>query len=249
MQEMLRFAQHDRIQIDFLVFIYYRIPIAMNLSTLPALHIVGDSISIHYDPYLQTMLADVMTYSRKTALDGSTDDTGAANGGDSSMVLDYLRALQPDRPFDVLLINCGLHDIKRDMTTHALQVPLERYEANLREILAQAQRLAARTIWVCTTPVIDERHNRLNTTFQRFEADVEAYNAAADRIMQQHDIMTIDLFTFTRHLGPDVYVDHVHFTDEVRAQQAAFIAECLFVATTAAGVEASAGTAASERAG
>jgi hypothetical protein len=191
---------------------------------LPTLHIVGDSISIHYGPYLQAMLNDVMTYSRKTAPDGSIDDSSAANGGDSAMVLNYLRALQPDRPFDILLINCGLHDIKRDVTTHTMQLPLDQYEDNLHEILAQAQRLAARTIWVRTTPVIEERHNRLNTTFQRFEIDVEAYNAAADRIMQGHGITTIDLFTFTRNLGPNVYADHVHFTAEVRAQQAAFIA-------------------------
>ncbi len=191
---------------------------------LPTLHVVGDSISIHYGSYLQARLTDVITYSRKTAPDGSMDDTSAANGGDSSLVLSYLQTRQPDRPFDILLINCGLHDIKRAVTTHAVQVPLDQYEANLREILAQAQRLAARPIWVRTTPVIDERHNRLNTTFQRFEADVEAYNAAADRVMLEYRIATIDLFTFTRNLGSDVYVDHVHFTTEVRAQQAAFIA-------------------------
>ncbi len=192
--------------------------------TLPHLHVIGDSISIHYGPYLQAMLNGVMTYSRKTAPDGSTDDTGVANGGDSSMVLGYLRALQPDRPFDILLINCGLHDIKRDVTTRAMQVPLDQYEDNLREILVQAQRLAARTIWVRTTPVIAERHNRLNTSFQRFESDVDAYNAAADHIVQEHSLTVIDLFTFTRNLGPDVYVDHVHFMAEVRAKQAAFIA-------------------------
>jgi lysophospholipase L1-like esterase len=200
----------------------------MNLSTLPALHIVGDSISIHYGLYLQAMLTGVMSYSRKTALDGNMDDSGATNAGDSSLVLDYVRTLQPERSFDLLLINCGLHDIKRDVTTHMLQVPLDRYEANLREILLQTQRLAARMIWVRTTPVIDEWHNRLNTTFQRFEADIETYNAAADRIMREHGITTIDLFTFTCNLGPAVYIDHVHFTDEVRAQQAAFIAGHLY---------------------
>jgi lysophospholipase L1-like esterase len=196
--------------------------------TLSHLYVIGDSISIHYGPYLQMMLTGIMTYSRKTAPNGSLNDTGTANGGDSSMVLDYVRTLQPDRPLDILLINCGLHDIKREVTTHALQVPLDRYEANLRDILAQAQRLAIRTIWVRTTPVIDERHNRLNTTFQRFESDVAAYNAAADRVMQERGIALIDLFTFTRNLGPDVYADHVHFTAEVRAQQAAFIAGHLF---------------------
>jgi hypothetical protein len=158
----------------------------------PTLHIGGDSISIHYGQYLQAMLVGVMSYSRKTAPDGNLDDTSAANGGDSSMVLDYLRALQLDHPFDILLINCGLHDIKRTLTTHELQVPLDRYEANLHEILTQARQLAMRTIWIRTTPVIDERHNRLNTTFHRFEADVEAYNAAADRIVQEYGITTID---------------------------------------------------------
>jgi lysophospholipase L1-like esterase len=195
---------------------------------LPILHIVGDSISIHYGPYLKMMLAGVMTYSRKTAPDGSLEDSGAANGGDSSMVPGYLQTLQPNRPFDILLINCGLHDIKRDVATHAHQVPIDQYAANLREILTQAQRLAARTIWVRTTPVINERHNRLNTTFQRCEADVEAYNAVADRIMLEHGVTLIDLFTFTRNLGSEVYVDHVHFTAEVRAQQAAFIAGHLY---------------------
>jgi len=196
--------------------------------TLPALHVVGDSISIHYGPYLQTMLTGVMTYSRKTAPDGSLDEAGAANGGDSSLVLAYLRAVQPDRPFDILLVNCGLHDIKRDLVTNAPQISTEQYAANLRAILAESRRLAKRVTWVRTTPVIDERHNRLTTLFRRFEADVEAYNAIADAMMREPDIAIIDLFTFTRNLGADVYVDHVHFTDEVRAQQAAFIAGHLF---------------------
>jgi lysophospholipase L1-like esterase len=195
---------------------------------LPTIHIVGDSISIHYGPYLQTMLAGVMGYSRKTAPDGSLDDTGAANGGDSSLVLAYLQSLQPERKFDVLLINCGLHDIKRDTVTNQPQVSTDHYAANLQAILSEGQRLTRRVMWVRTTPVIDERHNRLNTAFRRFEVDVEAYNAIADNIMREHGVAIIDLFTFTRDLGPNVYVDHVHFTAEVCAQQAAFIAGQLY---------------------
>lgn len=195
---------------------------------LPTLHVVGDSISIHYGPYLQVMLAGVMTYSRKTAPDGSRDETGDANGGDSALVLAYLKTLQADQRFDCLLINCGLHDIKREPVTHRFQVSIDQYAVNLRDIVAIADRLAGKLIWVRSTPVIDERHNRLNTTFQRFGADVEAYNATADRSMHEHAIPTIDLFTFTRNLGADVYVDHVHFAERVRAQQAAFIAGHLY---------------------
>lgn len=195
---------------------------------LPTLHVVGDSISIHYGPYLQAMLAGIMTYSRKTAPDGSTDDSGAANGGDSSMVRAYLKTLKIELRFDYLLINCGLHDIKRDPVTNQPQVPTDQYAASLRGIVAIADRITRRMIWVRTTPVIEERHNRLNTAFRRYEADVEAYNASADRIMREHAISIIDLFTFTRNLGSEVYVDHVHFTAEVRAQQAAFIAGHLY---------------------
>lgn len=194
---------------------------------LLTLHVVGDSISIHYGPYLQTMLTSVMAYSRKTAPDGSLDDAGAANGGDSSMVLAYLQSLQPKQPFDSLLLNCGLHDIKRDPVTNQPQVSTDHYAANLQSIVIEGQRLAKHMLWVRITPVIDERHNRLNTTFRRFEADVEAYNAIADNVMREHNVPIIDLHTFTRNLGSDVYVDHVHFTDQVRAQQAAFIARYL----------------------
>lgn len=196
--------------------------------TLPTLHVVGDSISIHYGPYLQTMLTGVMAYSRKTAPDGSLDEAGAANGGDSALVLEYLRNLQLDRVFDVLLLNCGLHDIKRSLVTNQPQITTEQYAANLRSILVEGSRLAGRMSWIRTTPVIDERHNRLNTTFRRFEADVETYNAIADGVMREHGVSIIDLFSFTRTLGPNVYIDHVHFTAEVRAQQAAFIAGHLY---------------------
>ena len=195
---------------------------------LPTLHIVGDSISIHYGPYLQTLLTGIMAYSRKTAPDGSLDDAGAANGGDSSMVLAYLQSLRPEQPFDVLLLNCGLHDIKRDPVTNQPQVSTDHYAAHLRAILSEGERLAKRVLWVRTTPVFDERHNRLNTTFRRFEADVEAYNAIADHIMREHSVPLIDLHTFTRNLGSGVYVDHVHFTNDVRTQQAAFIAGHLY---------------------
>lgn len=196
--------------------------------TLPTLHVVGDSISIHYGPYLQTMLIGVVAYSRKTAPDGSLDDAGVANGGDSSMVLAYLQSLQPEQPFDSLLLNCGLHDIKREAVTNQPQVPTNHYAANLQAILSEGQRLAKHVMWVRITPVIDERHNRLNAAFRRFEADVEAYNAIADNVMREHRVPIIDLHTFTRNLGSDVYVDHVHFTGDVRAQQAAFIAGHLY---------------------
>ncbi|MBI5303206.1 MAG: hypothetical protein HY868_13820 [Chloroflexi bacterium] len=87
------------------------------MTNLPTLRVVADSISMHYGPYLQTMLAGVMLYSRKTG-DGVNMET--ANGGDSSQVVAYLWQLREQRAqFDYLMVNCGLHDIRRDVNTRA----------------------------------------------------------------------------------------------------------------------------------
>ncbi|MDF3127913.1 hypothetical protein P0Y35_01760 [Kiritimatiellaeota bacterium B1221] len=42
--------------------------------------------------------------------------------------------------------------------------------------------------------------------------------------MKHYHIPIIDLNTFTRNLGDDIYCDHVHFLEAVRQQQAGYIA-------------------------
>ena len=198
----------------------------MTSQEKPLLHIVGDSISMQYGPYLAQMLAGVLTYSRKPA---QSDEPDSANGGDSAMVLDYLRQRLAQPPkIDLLMVNCGLHDIKMNPGQSDHQAPVAQYEQNLQAILGLARERDLPMIWVRTTPVVDAIHNSRSTRFKRYGRDVEQYNAAADRVMAAHNIATIDLFTFTRNLGPDVYVDHVHYTAAVRAQHAAFIAGRLY---------------------
>jgi len=61
------------------------------------LYVIGDSISMHYGPDLEAMLESVMAYSRKSGQEEALknlDRPAGANGGDSSMVLAYLRAVQ-----------------------------------------------------------------------------------------------------------------------------------------------------------
>lgn len=194
------------------------------------IYIVGDSISIQYGPYLERALQGVMGYARK---DGEAeallnlDNPQGANGGDSGMVLAYLQGLAQSGGIeaDLLLINCGLHDIKTDPITGRKQVPLAQYQANLRAIIKLADGLKPSLIWIRTTPCDEAVHNsRPSITFHRFAADGEAYNAAADQIMAEANIPSIDLYTFTKNMGPDLYCDHVHFHDHIRQLQAAFIA-------------------------
>jgi lysophospholipase L1-like esterase len=153
-----------------------------------------------------------------------------ANGGDSAMVLEYLRGqFAGGRPvYDILLLNSGLHDIKRDLQTGKLQVEPDVYKENLEAILALVVKAGVRPIWIRTTPVNEEMHNSGKRHFKRYSEDVDAYNAAADHIMQNAGIMAIDLYTFTKNLGDGAFSDGVHFNENVRAMQAAFIAGSLY---------------------
>ena len=193
------------------------------------LYLIGDSISLHYGPYLQAYLDGVMTYARKEGEDEALlnlDNPQGANGGDSGMVRAFLAAkvAAGDLDADLLLVNAGLHDIKTDPVTGARQVPLDQYAANLRAIVDLAATLPARLVWIRTTPCDERVHNRPGMAFHRFAADCDAYNAAADAVMAAAGVPVIDLHTFTRNLGPDLYCDHVHFHEQVREKQGAFIA-------------------------
>ena len=199
---------------------------------LNRLFVLGDSISIQYGPYLEQYLAGRCHYDRKRgtepALEGLDHDD---NGRDSAHVLEYLRAMQKHGgiPADMLLLNCGLHDIKTSPETGEKQVTPDQYEANLSAIILLAREMGLRVIWVRTTPVDDAVHNRLSTGFHRYAADCEVYNAIADGLMRGFAAPSIDLHGFTRNLGPDLYCDHVHFHEHIREKQAAYIAGWLDV--------------------
>lgn len=193
------------------------------------LYVIGDSISIQYGPYLQHALQGVMAYARKEGEAEALlnlDNPQGANGGDSSMVLAFLRGLQRQGGLDadLLLVNCGLHDIKTNPQTGQKQVPIDRYAENLRAIVDLVTTMPPTLVWVRTTPCDERIHNQPHMAFHRFAADGDAYNQVADEMMRAAGVPILDLHTFTRNLGPDLYCDHVHFQEPVRAQQAAFLA-------------------------
>lgn len=193
------------------------------------IYVIGDSISIHYGPHLQAFLKGVMDYARKEGEEEALlnlDKPQGANGGDSSMVLSFLegKARTGGIDADLLLLNCGLHDIKTNPSTGAKQIPINQYEENLRTVLRTVSGMRPRPVWIRTTPCDEAVHNKISVGFHRFSADCAAYNQAADRIMKEAGVPLIDLHTFTLNLGPDLYCDHVHFNNRVRELQAACIA-------------------------
>ena len=172
----------------------------------PKLFVIGDSISMHYGPYLETMIAAEFAYARKTGEEAGAnlDVAAGANGGDSGMVLSFLQIMKNNGGFspDILLVNCGLHDIKTDVATGSRQVELNQYQDNLISIVETVRSLGSTMIWVRTTPVVDEVHNTRKIAFHRHAVDLKRYNEAADEIMRECNTPSIDLEGFTLSLGP-----------------------------------------------
>jgi lysophospholipase L1-like esterase len=191
------------------------------------LFLLGDSISIQYRPYLMTCLEGIYTIrgkeGEKEALN-NLDIPEGSNGGDSGMVLKYLTAQPDSMDCDLFAFNCGLHDIKGDLETGALQVPLEQYRANLEAICALLAKHPLKPAFIRSTPVDDVLHAQRNRSFSRKNADLIRYNTVADEVMKARGIPLIDLYAFTRSLGSGIFQDHVHFIPEVRRLQAAYIA-------------------------
>lgn len=193
--------------------------------------VIGDSASIHYGPYLKKIIKDKFEYDRKRGIEHALADLDkpvGANAGDSVMVKDYLaQEYNRNTKYDILLINCGLHDVRRDRSLNKVQVELNEYKINLRKIIDMSIIMANKTIWIGLTPVIDEIHNSRKEGVLRYSKDVHAYDIAAKQIMVEYDIPYIDMYNFTRNLGSDIYSDHVHFKQQIRELQAAFIASHL----------------------
>ncbi|WP_192348859.1 SGNH/GDSL hydrolase family protein [Algoriphagus sp. Y33] len=191
--------------------------------------LIGDSISVHYTPYLKKNLDNEFEFGRKEdngLAEENLDVPQGANGGNSSMVLEYLKSKLKNEKFrpDYLLLNAGLHDIKRNPVSNQIAIKQEKYKSNLVEIFDLLEENEIKPIWIKTTPVVDSIHNKIGMAFFRFSEDVDVYNRIADSLCISRNIPIIDLFGFSKKLGYGEYVDHVHFSEEARELQAGFIA-------------------------
>lgn len=201
-------------------------------ASKPVLQIVGDSISLQYRGYLREHLKKQFRCIRETeeakALKNLDVPVGS-NAGDSASVLARMKVLlgRSGLKLDVILLNCGLHDIKVDRATGKINVSAADYRKNLEQIVNCVRQADVALVWVRTTHSVDAIHNKKNAPgFQRFSKDGLRYNRVADQVMRAKGVPMVDLNTFTAGLGEDseIFCDHVHFVERVRELQAAFLA-------------------------
>jgi lysophospholipase L1-like esterase len=186
---------------------------------LPKVVLIGDSIRLGYAPLVVKRLdGKAVVVSPK------------ANGGDSANVLKNLDEwLVREKPA-VVHLNCGLHDLKLDKKTKQHQVGLPQYEANLKQIVARVRKeTAAALVFANTTPIHDERHARRGAGFDRTEADVRQYNAAAAAVMREAGVPVHDLHGAVEQGGPEKMLgaDGTHYTPAANERLAEAVADCV----------------------
>lgn len=185
---------------------------------LPTVVLVGDSIRLGYAPLVAKRLAGKARIV-----------SPAPNGGDSANVLANLdQWVTREKPLLVHL-NCGLHDLKLDKKTGRHQVELSQYEPNLREIVRRVRAGGSTLVFANTTPIVDARHARRGAGFDRTEADVQRYNAAAERVMREQDVTVHDLHWLVqrRAAGKLLGGDGTHFTPAANEVLADAVADCI----------------------
>ena len=167
--------------------------------------LIGDSIRMGYQADVIRELSNLADVWAPTQ-----------NGGNSANILQHLNEWIISRLPDVLHINCGLHDLKKDFDTGEPAIPLNQYESNLRTLL---ERILTETdctvIWAMTTPVNESWHHE-RKGFDRLEDDVAAYNGVALKVADDLNIPINDLFRVITDAGRDSHLtsDGVHFIPE-----------------------------------
>jgi lysophospholipase L1-like esterase len=171
---------------------------------LPRVVLVGDSIRIGYAPFVAKLLdGRAIVVSPKP------------NGEDSGNVLNNLDEWVINENPDVVHINTGLHDLK--LKDKNYQVPLASYENNLKTIVERIKKETnAKVVFATTTPIIDSRHAQRRAGFDRFEADVQKYNAAAVSVMKHAGVAINDLHKLIEDGGKERLLggDGTHYTQE-----------------------------------
>ena len=185
---------------------------------MPLVILIGDSIRMGYQRVVQEELR------AEAEVWGPTQ-----NGGTSSNVLAHLDEWVISQNPDIVHLNCGLHDIKREFGVKDNNVPLKEYQENVEQILQTIlEKTKAKVIWVMTTPV-NERWHHERKGFDRFEADVEAYNQEATQIAQKPGVRINNLHAVVMEAGRDrlLQQDGVHFTEEGSALLGSAVAEAI----------------------
>lgn len=189
-------------------------------AELPRVLLLGDSIRMGYAPLVAKKLDGVAVVVHP----------GPEQGGDTANTLKHLDKWVGDTKPAVIHWNNGLHDLKRSKKAKTHQVPVEQYGKNLAEIADRLGKVApGRVVFANTTPILDDRHAARKADFDRLEADVTAYNAAAAKTLLPLGVPVHDLHRVVEDGGAGKLLgkDGTHYTPDGYERLAEAVADCV----------------------
>ena len=184
--------------------------------------LIGDSIRIGYDK------------SVKKALEGKANVYfSPENNRFAAYVLRYAheyKALVKEGSIDVVHWNAGLWDCLHLMGEEA-HTPLEYYAYYIDRVCKRLKVLCpdAKFIFATSSSIQQEK------TKNRFNKEIEAYNAAAVEIVKKHGHEVNDLYALSVQLPPEAHSDPTHYKTPIGVE--AFTNRVLEFVCRAAGID------------
>jgi lysophospholipase L1-like esterase len=166
---------------------------------LPRVLLIGDSISHMYTDSVRKLMKGKANVHRAPANCGPTDMGLRA--------MDDWLAEKPDKHWDIIHFNFGIHDRKKTAKAYA---------ANLEMVVARLKKTGAVLVWARTTPFANDPDAQKQCAM---------LNETADAVMAKEGIKIDDLYaTVASDLGKYISGDKVHFNQHgvrVQAEQVA----------------------------
>ncbi len=182
--------------------------------------IIGDSISLGYFPYVKKALENEAEVRHNP---GNAQHTGTG--------LRMIDKWLDDNQYDVILFNWGLWDLcyrhpestvqgQRDKLNGEITFTVDRYEANMEQLVKRLKQTGAKLVFVTTTVIPPDEAGR-------FEGDELTYNEAAIAVMEKYGVQVLDLHTpsIAIHETYKKGEGDVHYTPEGYQQLAEHVAE------------------------
>jgi lysophospholipase L1-like esterase len=177
---------------------------------LRRLFVCGDSISVGYGPTLKVTLQNQINVTHRRDLPQvfpALVKPLRGYSGPARSLLEYTAAVlnSPEYRPDILLLNCGLHDVARGPAGKKA----EQYERDLEALFALVQGRHVTLVWVQTTP---------KAAGHRDNPEILEFNRISARVLGGRGVALIDLHAFTTALiaghgeANVIRPDGVHFT-------------------------------------
>ena len=126
--------------------------------------LIGDSIRMNAEPFVRDHLPQRFRVT-----------SPSVNCESSHKVAERIGDWVPRGEFDLVHINCGLHDIRYDPGRDRPVSSPQEYEANLRKIFAHLATSGAAVVWATSTPIDEVMHNASKPS-RRHRSDLLEYN-------------------------------------------------------------------------